>query len=100
MTKHASAFLLMAVMAAPTLAVAAPRTETSQSSREDRAAAQRRVYDRTHKDYHVWDGREDQAYHAWLAERNRDYRDYSKLKRKDQNNYWQWRHAHPDGERR
>jgi hypothetical protein len=100
MTKHLPAFLLMAALAAPTLALATPRTQSSRSSQEERANAQRRVYDRTHQDYHVWDGREDQAYHAWLAERHRDNRDYSRLNRRDQNKYWQWRHAHPEGDRR
>jgi hypothetical protein len=98
MTKHLPAFLLMAVMAAPSLALAAPRTQTSR--REERNTTQRRVYDRTHKDYHVWDEREDQAYRAWRAEQHGDARDYSRLSRRDQNRYWQLRHAHPDGDRR
>jgi hypothetical protein len=100
MTKHIPAFLLMAALATPTLALAAARAQESRPSQEQRTTAQRRVYDRSHKDYHVWDGREDQAYRSWLGEQHRDYRDYSKLKRKDQTQYWQWRHAHPEGDRR
>ena len=63
----------------------------------DRNKNQRRVYDRDHKDYHVWDDREDGSYRQWLQGRNQKYRDFSKLKRKDQSEYWKWRHEHPDG---
>jgi|SRR5579872_6589633 len=97
MTKHIPALLLMAVLATPAVALAAPPTQDTRSSHE---TTRRRVYDRAHKDYHVWDDREDQAYHSWLTEQHRDFRDYSKLKRKDQNAYWEWRHAHPDTDRR
>ena len=96
MTRRIPAFILMAVLATPAVTLAAPRAQESRSSQE---SARRRVYDRTHKDYHVWDDREDHAYHAWFTERHRDYRDYSKLKRRDQNAYWQWRHSHPDADR-
>jgi hypothetical protein len=55
-----------------------------------------KIYDRDHKDYHVWDDREDRAYRAYCVEVHREYRPYTKLKRADQSAYWTWRHAHPD----
>jgi len=55
-----------------------------------------KIYDRDHKDYHVWDEREDRAYRAYLVEQHREYRPYAKIKREDQRGYWNWRHEHPD----
>ena len=61
-----------------------------------RAAVRIRVYDRDHKDYHVWDEREDRAYHNYWVERREDHRPYERLKRKEQREWWMWRHEHPD----
>jgi len=55
-----------------------------------------RVYDPGHKDYHNWDEREDHAYRHYLEERHEQYRKYEKLKEKEQRDYWNWRHSHPD----
>ena len=52
-----------------------------------------RVYDRAHKDYHVWDGREDQAYRQYLGDQHMKYRRYSTLNHKRQTTYWTWRHT-------
>jgi hypothetical protein len=51
-----------------------------------------RVYDRTHKDYHVWDDREDQTYRQYLSDNHRTYRPIKKLSNKDQAGYWNSRH--------
>ena len=58
---------------------------------------QTRVYDRSHKDYHDWNDNEDRSYRQYLGEQHKDYRDYSKLNHGQQNQYWAWRHTHPDG---
>ena len=55
-----------------------------------------RVYDPGHKDYHNWDDREDHAYRRYLKDRHEEYRAYAKLKEKQQREYWEWRHSHPD----
>lgn len=55
-----------------------------------------RVYDSRHHDYHDWDEREDRAYRAYLNERHETYIAYEHQKHKFQQNYWNWRHAHPD----
>ena len=55
-----------------------------------------RVYDAPHGDYHNWDSREDRAYRVYLTEHHREYRAFTKLDRRDQDDYWQWRHEHPD----
>ena len=59
---------------------------------------QKRYYDRDHKDYHNWDDREASAYRNWQPERNEN-REFSKLNRKEQSEYWRWRHEHPDNDR-
>ena len=51
-----------------------------------------RVYDRSHKDYHVWDDREDQTYRQYLSDNHRTYRPIKKLSNKDQAGYWNSRH--------
>ena len=53
-----------------------------------------RVYDRAHKDYHVWDDREDSTYRQYLGDQHMKYRRYSKLNRRQQTAYWNWRHSH------
>jgi hypothetical protein len=56
-------------------------------------AVQRRVFDRTHKDYHVWDASEAHAYRQRLADQHRKYTRFSKQSRKQQDAYWNWRHT-------
>jgi len=51
-----------------------------------------RVYDPGYNDYHYWDSAEFGYYNTWLGETHRHYRDYRKLSRRDQDDYWRWRH--------
>jgi hypothetical protein len=51
-----------------------------------------RVYDRSHKDYHVWDDQEDQTYRQYLSDNHRTYRPIAKLSNRDQTRYWNSRH--------
>ena len=60
------------------------------------ASVQVRVYDSHHHDYHNWDDREDRAYRGYLVERHEQYRDYNHRSHRQQNDYWKWRHHHPD----
>ena len=53
-----------------------------------------RIYDRSHRDYHQWNGDEDRLYRQYLADHHRRYRAFSRLNRKQQLEYWQWRHDH------
>jgi hypothetical protein len=56
-----------------------------------------RVYDGYRSDYHNWDANEGVYYNQWTVETHRDpHQDFRKLKRDDQNEYWKWRHDHPD----
>jgi hypothetical protein len=60
------------------------------------AVPQDRVYDRQHKDYHQWDEHENQAWHRFLVENHREEHEFAKANRKEQAEYWNWRHNHPD----
>ena len=57
-----------------------------------------RYYDRNHHDYHQWNDREDHSYRVYLGERHRDYREFRLTNRRQQDDYWKWRHQHPDHE--
>jgi len=39
------------------------------------------------------------AYRRYLAERHREYREFRRLDRREQDEYWEWRHRHPDRDR-
>ena len=55
-----------------------------------------RYYDAPHDDHHRWDDREERAYRRHLQERHLGYREFKGLERHDQEEYWRWRHDHPD----
>ena len=96
-----SSFFLSAALVAP-VAIRAdaqrPEDRQQEERHRDNKEQHKRYYDRAHKDWHDWDDREDHAYRGWLAERHRQYRGFSKLSRKDKDDYWNWRHSHPDSE--
>jgi hypothetical protein len=80
------AMIVTATLLAP---VAASAAATPAAAPE----TQKRVYDRSHKDYHVWDDNEDQAYRSYLGDQHIKYRSYSTLGRKRQTTYWNFRHT-------
>ena len=41
---------------------------------------------------------EDRDYRQYLNDHHREYRDFSKLKGSEQQEYWNWRHSHPDND--
>jgi hypothetical protein len=55
-----------------------------------------RIYDRDHKDYHRWDDREKGAWERFQDEKHIVHHEFNKAKRKEQREYWSWRHEHPD----
>ena len=56
----------------------------------------KRYYDKSHKDYHQWNDHENQAYHKYVEERHMQYRDWNRVGGSQQQQYWRWRHDHPD----
>jgi hypothetical protein len=83
----ASLFLTAALAASGSIVAAATPQE---------ASVHIRVYDSKHHDYHSWNDREERAYRGYLTETHEVYRAYEKQHHKLQNNYWNWRHSHPD----
>lgn len=61
---------------------------------------QRRYEDAAHNDSHEWNEQEDQAYRRYLTEHHKKYHDFAKANKKEQSDYWKWRHEHPDDNRR
>ena len=86
--RYIASLFLIAALAAPISIMASPKPQT--------VGVQFRVYDRDHNDYHNWDDHEDRAYRGYLTEQHQTYRVYAKQNHKRQNQYWNWRHSHPD----
>ena len=83
-----ASLLLTGALAVPVVIMAVPRPQE--------ASVQVRVYDKNHKDYHNWDDNENRAWGTFLVENHRDHHEYAKSNKKEQSEYWNWRHAHPD----
>lgn len=91
-------FKVMVLSAA--LMVPAVVSAQDRDHRDDHNEQTRRYQDKAHNDYHEWNSNEDQAYRRYLEEHHRKYHDFSRAKRHEQNDYWNWRHAHQDDDRR
>ena len=83
-----ASLFLTAALAAPVSMMAAPKPQD--------ASVQVRIYDKDHKDYHNWDDNENRAWGQYQAEHHRTSQEFSKANNKEQSQYWNWRHAHPD----
>jgi hypothetical protein len=86
--KYLGSLFLVAALAAPVTIMAAP---APQDDREHK-----RVYDKEHKDYHNWDDNENRAWGQFLTENHRESHEYAKSNKKEQSEYWNYRHSHPD----
>jgi len=47
-------------------------------------------------DDHVWTEKEEKAYQKYLKEHRKAHKKFDKLNSKEQKEYWEWRHKHPD----
>jgi hypothetical protein len=84
---YLASLFMTAALAAPLSIMATPTPQEG---------VQVRVYDKGHKDYHNWDDNENRAWGTYLAQNHRNPHEYSKSNRKEQSQYWNWRHDHPD----
>ncbi len=80
--------ILAAAIATPVTIMATPRPNDD--------GVQVRVYDSHHKDYHNWDDHENHAWGIYLTNNHKKDHEFSKSSKKEQSNYWNWRHSHPD----
>ena len=85
--RYLASLLLTAVFAAPVAIMAAPAPQ----------AVSVRVYDANHKDYHNWDDKENTAWGVYLTNNHKKPHEFAKAPKKEQGQYWNWRHDHPDG---
>src|ERR1022692_4076731 len=90
--RYIASLFLTAALAAPVSIMATPRPQD--------ASVQVRVYDRDHKDYHNWDDNENRAWGQFTTENKRKPHEFSKANKKEQSQYWNWRHAHPDTDKK
>lgn len=95
MRRTLSAFTVIAALAGtaflPTDASAKDKDKHKDKHKQKHDA---RVYDRAHRDYHNWNGDEDRFYRQYLDEQHHQYRAFSRMNRKQQLEYWRWRHDH------
>jgi hypothetical protein len=82
-------FSALTIMAALGGSALLPVTAAAQDREHDR-----RLYDRTHRDYHNWNRDEDRVYREYLQAHHRRYLAFSRMNKKQQRAYWQWRHDH------
>jgi hypothetical protein len=78
-----SAFTLIAALTAPALVPAIANAQVGVDLK---------FYDSSHKDYHNWDHDEDVRYRAYLNDHHRKYQDFSHQSKKQQQEYWKYRH--------
>lgn len=82
------------------LTLLSPVVGRAAAAPPQKAAVSVRIYDRTHKDYHVWNDDEDRAYRGYLSDQHMKYRKFSALNAKQRTAYWNWRHDHQRDDRR
>ena len=85
---YVASLFLTAALVAPVSIMAVPLPQEAQD--------QNRVYDKDHKDYHNWDDKENKAWGQWQTDNHKKPHEFSKANDKEQSQYWNWRHAHPD----
>jgi hypothetical protein len=77
-------------------ALGMPIARKAMSGPQEDHDRKNRVYDREHKDYHNWDENENRAWIRFNTENHREAHEFAKANRKEQAEYWDWRHAHPE----
>jgi hypothetical protein len=86
--RYLAPLFLAAALVAPVAIVAVPGPQE--------VSVQARVYDKDHKDYHEWNDNENRAWGRYLTENHHKSYEYSRANSKQQSQYWNWRHSHPD----
>jgi hypothetical protein len=86
--RYISSLFLAAALVTPVAIMAAPEPQN--------AGEQVRVYDKAHKDYHVYDDNEKQVYTQFRVTHKTYNEDLPKATPKQQAVYFNYRHAHPD----
>lgn len=61
-----------------------------------RAERQNSYYDSAHRDRHEWNDNENAAWGRYREEHHVRQSDFARASRRQQQQYWNWRHEHPD----
>ena len=93
--RYLSSLLLAAALTAPVATMAAARPQDDRNHENSQGENNKRYYDKSHKDYHNWDGNEDRSYQRYQTERH-EKRPFVRLSTRQQTVYWNWRHSNPD----
>jgi hypothetical protein len=84
MRRHLRVFVIAAALISPLVMVTGCATHV---------AVGYRTYDPYYRDYHVWNDNEIVYYNQWVVETHRPRRDFRRLRRREQQDYWRWRHS-------
>jgi len=95
-TKFVASLLMTVALAAPVATFAGGQVQDDRDRENRDRDNHERVYDRGHKDYHQWDDHEQESWRRFQEEKHRKEHDFKSASRKEQNEYWNWRHSHPD----
>jgi len=93
-----TAIFASAVSVLPSTAIAQEHPG-SRDGHEQRAEGARTYDDAGHRDRHEWNSREDEEWNRYRGEHHIKQHDFARLKRKQQEEYWKWRHEHGDDRR-
>jgi len=94
MRKYLSGLIFGALLIAPA-AIQADEKEHHDNGKHK--GEYKRYYDDDRKDYHQWNKGEDKAYeHYRKDQRKEQWEHFHEGNRIQQNEYWRWRHDHPN----
>jgi hypothetical protein len=92
--------LLLGAMLVGALSIA-PNTLRAQDHDHDHDqnhenTGRKTYYDSSHKDRHEWNDNENSAWTRYRGEHHVKQSDFANTNKRQQQNYWNWRHQHPD----
>ena len=94
--RYFSSLLAMAALFSPAALSAHPRGAKQDDDHRDKKTE--RYYDKEAKDYHEWNENEERSWKRYETEMKHEDRDFAKENAKQQEEYWKWRHKHPDAD--
>ncbi len=77
-------------------ALCLPNALSAQNDRHDADKSSKTYYDTAHKDQHQWNDNESGAWNRYRNEHHVKQSDFAKASKKQQQEYWKYRHDHPD----
>jgi hypothetical protein len=95
MSKSLKAALCSAALLASILPVfAQDRKDDNDKKQQHRSSYA--YYDSKRRDWHPWNEQEEQSYQRYAKEHHMDNSNFGSISEREQQQYWNWRHKHPD----